>query len=355
MIIVCFEIYRINFNCGLFDLNISNSINRAQKPFFLGAIEVRGHIFLVFLLVVMAALPACQNSPENASGNSISSFPKAATIAITLTSHQELAELFRSYEYGWENLEKGIPPLELKSFPPNLDQIRDLTQKKQAFFLAVLPIALLANQEIQLQREKILQLFEKKDRGESLSSDETIFFESALKYYKFSGDPSDNPKARRELLKRVDIIPPALILAQAASESAYGTSRFSILGNNLFGEWTFTPGTGIVPLERPAGETYEVRRFKSISASVNSYLKNLNTHRAYKELREKRAYLRSEGLPLKSLDLAEGLTRYSIRGKDYVKSIKRIIRQNRLSRLSQAKLRTPTSGPVALGDHNPEP
>jgi Bax protein len=186
-----------------------------------------------------------------------------------------------------------------------------------------------------------------------MSPEETDFLETTLKYYKLSGKPFDKPKTRRELLKRVDIIPPALILAQAANESAYGTSRFSRLANNLFGEWTFTPGTGIVPLARPHGKTYEVRRFKSISASLNSYLKNLNTHRAYKGLRERRAYLRSENLPLKSVELAEGLTRYSIRGEEYVKSIKRIIRQNRLSLLSEVKLRTPASDPVALGETNP--
>ncbi len=177
---------------------------------------------------------------------------------------------------------------------------------------------------------------------------------ATLQYYKLSGDPLHEPKIRRRLLKRVDIIPPGLALAQAASESAYGTSRFSRLANNLFGEWTFAPGTGIVPKDRPEGKTYEIRRFKSIFASVNAYFKNLNTHRAYKNLREKRAFLRSEGLPLKSTTLADGLIHYSIRGEEYVKSIKKIIRQNRLSRLSQVKLRAPESSSLALGTNPPE-
>jgi Bax protein len=222
-----------------------------------------------------------------------------------------------------------------------MDQIHDLKKKKRVFFLSLLPITLLANQNIQLQRDELKDIFKKFDQNQELSPEETAFLTDMLTTYKLSGDPLEEPKLRRELLKRVDIIPPALVLAQAASESAYGTSRFSRLGNNLFGEWTFTPGTGLVPLQRPKGKTYEVRRFKSIAASVKSYLRNLNTHRAYRQLREKRAFLRSEGLPLKSLELAEGLTHYSIKGQEYIRSIKNIIRHNNLTRFSQARLRTP--------------
>jgi Bax protein len=354
MFFVCFRIHQIQLDCEFSDLKVSNSLDRAQWLPLFRTITARNCIFLVFLFFILVAFSSCRNSPENASGKTINSTEDPEKIAVTLGSHQELVELYESFDYGWETVEKGIPPLVLNALPPNLNQLSNLKEKKQVFFLAVLPVALLANQEIQLQRETLLQLFTKKDRGATLSHDEVDVIKSALQYYKLSGNPVNDPKIRRELLKRVDIIPPALTLAQAASESAYGTSRFSRLANNLFGEWTFTPGTGIVPRKRPEGKTYEVRRFKSVSASVSSYIKNLNTHRAYKELREKRAFLRSEGLPLKSTTLADGLLHYSIRGKEYVKSIKRIIRQNRLSRLSQAKLRVMESSSLALGTNPPE-
>ena len=304
------------------------------------------------MLFALSFFPGCKNNSENTSFGAAQAFAKKA-IKVNPSSHQELVALFSSHEYGWENLDEGIPPLVIKSLPKNLDQIRDLKKKKRVFFLSILPITLLANQKIQLQREEITEIFKKIDLGKNLSPEELDFMDYILKTYKTSGDPFNEPKLRRELLKRVDVIPPALILAQAASESAYGTSRFSRLANNLFGEWTFTPGAGIVPLDRPDGKTYEVRRFTSVSASVNSYLRNINTHRAYRELREKRAVLRSEGLPLKSLELAEGLMHYSIKGEKYIQSIKNIIRHNRLGRLSQTKLRTPASKSLAMDFNRP--
>ena len=306
------------------------------------------------LLFILAISAGCQNGPEGTSLAAVQADPGTTGISVSPSSHQELLNLFTSYEYDWESVQEGIPPLVVKSLPKNLHQTRDLKEKKRLFFLSILPITLLANQQIQLQREELKAIFKKINLGESLSPAETDFLDATLKSYKLSGDPANDQKLRRELLKRVDIIPPALVLAQAASESAYGTSRFSRLANNLFGEWTFTPGMGIVPLNRPDGKTYEVRRFKTITASLNSYLKNLNTHRAYRELREKRAFLRSEGRPLRSIDLADGLIRYSIQGQKYVQTIKRIILQNRLTRFSQAKLRTPASKSLALETIDPD-
>jgi len=314
----------------------------------LGPQTACNRFFLAVLLLTLAVSSGCQNGSENTSRAAAHASTGPKKIIVNPSSHQELVKLFTAHEYDLENLNEGIPPLVVKSLPENLHQIQDLKEKKKVFFLSILPITLIANQQIQLQREELKEIFKKIGLGEPLSPAETDFLDATLKSYKLSGDPVNDQRLRRELLKRVDIIPPALVLAQAASESAYGTSRFSRLANNLFGEWTFTPGTGIVPLDRPDGKTYEVRRFKTISASLHSYLRNLNTHRAYRELREKRAFMRSEGRPLKSLDLADGLVHYSIQGQKYVQSIKRIILQNRLSRLSQAKLRVPASRSLAL-------
>ncbi len=142
------------------------------------------------------------------------------------------------------------------------------------------------------------------------------------------------------MLSRVDTIPEDLALAQAANESAWGTSRFSLVANNLFGQWTFIPGQGIIPKDRPEGETYEVRKFSTVYDSVRSYLLNLNTHQAYKQLRQLRTASRVNGQNPKGLKLAEGLLRYSTRGEDYVKELQAMIRFNQLSRFTTAKLRT---------------
>ena len=114
---------------------------------------------------------------------------------------------------------------------------------------------------------------------------------------------------------------------------AWGTSRFAVEGNNIFGQWCFEQGCGLVPLQRKGNASYEVRKFDSISASVSAYLKNINSQYSYEELRELRAGMRSRNEPLNAIDLAAGLAAYSERGEDYVDEVQSLIVQNKLDRL----------------------
>jgi Bax protein len=133
-----------------------------------------------------------------------------------------------------------------------------------------------------------------------------------------------------ELILRVDLIPASLALAQAANESAWGTSRFTILGNNIFGQWCYEIGCGIVPARRAAGATHEVKAFDTIQQSVEAYFLNINTHESYSYLRDLRAKMRKRDFKLDPMSLAIGLGRYSQRGDRYVDEIQRIIIQNDL-------------------------
>jgi Bax protein len=141
------------------------------------------------------------------------------------------------------------------------------------------------------------------------------------------------------------------VLAQAANESAWGTSRFAQLGNNLFGEWTYTPGAGIIPEDRPPGASYEVRKFPSLYESIRSYMNNLNRNEAYLKLRETRESLRKEGKLVTGTSLAYGLSKYSQRGDEYISEIQVMIRQNQLARTNRAFLRKPKAeGITNTGD-----
>jgi Bax protein len=137
-----------------------------------------------------------------------------------------------------------------------------------------------------------------------------------------------------ELLLRVDAVPVSLGLAQAAKESGWGTSRFAVAGNALFGERCFRPGCGVVPHARRLGYRHEVRNFDSPAAAVAAYVWNLNTHVDYQALRERRAALRAAGQPVSGFDLALGLTSYSERGEPYVRDIRALIRSNELDPVS---------------------
>lgn len=133
-----------------------------------------------------------------------------------------------------------------------------------------------------------------------------------------------------ELLLRVDAVPSSLALAQAAKESGWGTSRFAREGNNLFGEWCFTDGCGIVPRQRAEGSDHEVEAFASPTESVASYLRNINTHDSYKSFREARKAQREDGGALSGVELANELSEYSERREAYVQELKGLIIGNDL-------------------------
>lgn len=251
----------------------------------------------------------------------------------------DLEKEFQRHSYQLDNLDRGVPPLILQTLPRDLPNITSNSKKKRIFFQSLLPMILLANNEIRQERDQVLKFQQIVNRGATLTEDQLQTLTALARRYKIKSDSMTSRPAFTELLMRVDTIPPGLALAQAANESAWGTSRFSQLANNLFGEWTFKSGTGIVPEDRPDGATYEVRRFDNIYESIRSYLLNLNTHFAYQELRQLRAEARAENRPVDGFKLAEGLFRYSIRGEAYVKDLQSLIRLNRLDRFAAASLR----------------
>ena len=101
----------------------------------------------------------------------------------------------------------------------------------------------------------------------------------------------------KELRLRMDIVPTSIALAQAAKESGWGTSRFALEGNAIFGQWTWN-GKGIEPLERTDEQTHKILKFPILRASVKAYITNLNTHNGYKDFRNKRSKLRKSNRAL---------------------------------------------------------
>lgn len=268
--------------------------------------------------------------------------------AESLTS---LQTFFQALDYDWQRIEAGVPPFILESFPQDINYSANVTAKKHAFFMGLLPMVLLVNQEIEQDRSDFLAILDRSNSGERLRSADFKRLQEVLAAYGTPGNPLTDHQLRARLLRRIDTIPPSLVLAQAANESAWGTSRFAQLGNNLFGEWTFKPGTGIVPEDRPEGATYEVRKFPNIYESIRSYMRNLNTHGAYRKLREIRNSLRRENKPVTGLALAHGLANYSQRREDYISDIQGMILYNKLADANLAFLRTDEN--AALSGFNP--
>ncbi len=213
---------------------------------------------------------------------------------------------------------------------PDFTRIDDNTERKQAFFNFLRPLVVQENVRITNSRERIIHHFENAEIGSTFSINDSTWIIEKAAYYKIKGFDLTSRLDWEELILKCDSLPAALALAQAANESSWGTSRFAIEANNLFGEWCFTEGCGLVPKMRPEGESYEVRKFDSINSSIAAYMRNINSNNAYSELRKIRSQMRENQLPYNSITLSNGLQKYSIRRNEYVKDIQSIIKFNLL-------------------------
>ncbi len=211
---------------------------------------------------------------------------------------------------------------------PNFAKIKDVKEKKRRFFAFIKPAVLAENEKILASRVEIERLIEQLSLEQPLTEEEHALIASLVKKYKVSKKFS-LLKQLYELQLKVDIIPPALVLVQAANESAWGTSRFARMGLNFFGVWCYRKGCGMVPSGRNTGAKHEVAAYKSVSAGIARYLHNINTHHAYRVFRAIRGQLREQNQPLRPEILATGLTAYSERGTDYVLELTDMIRHNR--------------------------
>jgi len=214
-----------------------------------------------------------------------------------------------------------------KTILPDFTQYTDVNQKKTAFFEYMLPYIQKANAEILTERKAIKAM-----DINHLSTKQQTQLTVLLKKYRVKGDVV-TAETKQTLLTKIDIIPPSLALAQAANESSWGTSRFAKHAFNFYGQWCFTKGCGLVPSQRTSGMNHEVRKFKTPYASVKGYMHNLNSHPAFKKLREQRMYARLQNQPPTGLALAKGLINYSERKEEYIEEIGAMIRHNKLDLL----------------------
>ena len=297
---------------------------------------------LVLTSVMTAFLVSCIDSPPEEGAP-----PDAAidTFYVSFETEQDIVDFFVDVNYSpeaWAAGVREVPRLFVTEVGARWGERAntDLTvlAKKQIFFRLLAPLALRSNELIRAERERLLAL----PRAEEMGIEDREWLAGLAEDYGLSapgtdggaGGGGDSPEAwhalMAELRVRVDEVPVSLVLAQAANESGWGTSRFTYQGNALFGQWTFG-GSGMLPeAQRKSLGDYRVAAFESPLLSVIAYMRNLNTHPSYARLRDMRAEARAAGLPLIGYDLARGLDRYSERGQDYVDDLHNMIDVNRL-------------------------
>ncbi len=232
-----------------------------------------------------------------------------------------------NYDLNKVRFEKKVKPIYFTQFPKDLDEIQSVKLKKETFIKIVLPLIVAENEKILDDRFKLIEILSRKI---TTDKEKQWLRQKFLEYKVKKGNVN-------ELKIRMDIIPTSIALAQAAKESGWGTSRFALEGNAIFGQWTWS-GSGIAPLLRDKSKNHKILKFPILRASVKAYKNNLNTHKSYAKFRERRQKLRDKNKKLSGLQLTKTLQNYAETGSEYVKTIDQIITQNRLSDFEPVKL-----------------
>ena len=222
----------------------------------------------------------------------------------------------------------NLPNINLHSFYSDYFPEK-FNPKKEKFISGILPFIIEQNKNIQTQRLKLLKIEKYININKTLSKNDQNFVSNLAKEYNVDTKNKHKIDIIKTLLFSVDIIPNSIVIAQAANESGWGTSRFATEYNALFGEYTFNDSNGVVPNLREKGQTHLVKFFPSVNESIKSYFKNINTHTAYNDFRLERRKLRVNNSLLDANILVNYLNTYAI-DKNYVRTLQLIIRDNKL-------------------------
>ncbi len=295
-------------------------------------VAVIGGVGGLYTMALKGARPPVQVSPRPAPS-------VAETSALSRADTASAARLDRAFQrmgYRLDNVRDGVvevPPLFLTQVPGDLDELPDIDTKKAVFLRVMLPLVLAVDEEIAADRARLLDIAARKMAGQLLPVRDDVWLSGLAKRYEVEDGNL------RKLLIRVDVVPPSLALAQSAEESGWGTSKLVRRSQNLFGH----------TVEVGADET-AMRNFGTLYEAVRAYVHNLNTHKAYDELRRARAQARARGLAPDGHALAASLRSYSERGDAYVSTIRSLIRRNDLNGLDRARLGRALPGQMAMAN-----
>ena len=237
--------------------------------------------------------------------------------------------LFEDLKYDLKGIRSGalVKPIYLSKLPKDLKKLKSTQKKKDTFIKIVMPLILDENNKISENRKKLFKILGKQNN----SRGERVWLKRRFEDY---GIKNEDVTA---LKIKMDVIPVSIAIAQAAKESGWGTSRFALEGNAMFGQWTWGK-KGISPLKREKNKDHKILKFPILRSSVKAYINNLNTHNGYREFREKRAELRRKNKKISGVVLVKYLQNYAATGSEYTKVLEKIIEQNQLTDFDNAVL-----------------
>ena len=290
--------------------------------------------------VVKSIKPVKPYSSIDADDNEVNRITKLYAFNEEKFLTKDLINVFNENNYNYETVlkHKKVPNLYISTLPEDFSEIVSSSKKKSLFVRSILPLIVKENNRIEILNNKIQKL---KNNFSNIKRSEAIWISKMMSSYKVKSNNLN------DLIVKVDIIPVSIALGQAAIESGWGTSRFAMEGNALYGQWSWKSGSGIVPKDRDINEVYEIKSFLSLSNSVSSYMKNLNTHQNYKNFRINRKLLREHNIPVLGSYLYQYLDKYAV-DNNYSDILKKIIDSNKFGELENVEIQFLDTDPSLL-------
>ncbi len=300
--------------------------------------KARGHCATLFILIVLGLI----------------AWPAVGQQVIVLGGLDDVTDWLKA-ENWWGEEKRGenlrVPHAMITGISPRWRETAQklpVAEKKEIFYRFMLPLVMHANVMVLNRRAWLMRMAETIHADGHLDDGDLEHVREAVVLLRIAdqetaaalGNSTEElSDVIAQALYRLDVIPPGLVLGQAAYESGYGTSRFAAEGNALFGQWTYG-GKGLVPQQQRSNlGDHRIAAYDWPFDSVRGYFLNLSSHPAYEDFRRLRARLKNSNQPLTSLALADGLIRYSERGQAYVDTLKGIIRVNKLDIADDAVFR----------------
>jgi Bax protein len=234
---------------------------------------------------------------------------------------------------------------------PDFAAINQTPERKEQFLAMLRPLVDEKNTKLLRSRERLLKIKAEWETSQTITGINKRNLEKLREKFHVTRETyPEDAKAIDILLLRVDSIPASMVLAQAAVESGWGTSRFAEEAHNLFGQWCYKPGCGLVPAKRRAGAKHEVKKFNNVEESLTAYFNNINTHNAYRAWRQLRAQLRDQPQGFTGVNMVAELGKYSGRGTAYIHELRTVIRNNKLEQAGLEQSGLAATGTQTIAD-----
>ncbi len=230
----------------------------------------------------------------------------SAEIRLKPLTTEQLRQLYDFYAYHGEKDYLMIPSykypaLLLSRFPEDYDKITDEKERNALFIKILAPLALKINQEIKRERERLLRLNDTFEKTQKLTlKEERELAELARKYDVFTRLKNEE-RTRfllRELLLKIDFVPPSLLITAAAIETNWGTSRIVKEGNSLYKTLVWHTDKGLKPIGEKEDDTYRIKTYPDLYSSMKDFAISLNTELKFADMRDvRKEFLYRDNIP----------------------------------------------------------